>query len=406
MQKIAVIGGGPSGMMAAITAAQAGAEVLILEQKEKLGKKLLSTGNGRCNFTNLHQEPICYHCEDMTFPWRIVEKFNVQQTVSFFLSLGVYSRNRNGYLYPQSDQASAVLEVLRLEAERLGVKIQTSVRCTEILPSKKGFQIYTDRGTVRAGKVVLSAGSKAAPALGSDGSGYTMARRLGHTLVPVLPALVQLRCRETFYKKIAGVRANGSVSVYIDGALQARDQGEIQLTDYGISGIPIFQVSRYASIGLFQKKQVTAVLNFMPDFTKEQFTAFLKRRIEERPEKKMEDFFTGLFHQKLSALWLHIAHVDGKKQAGACSDQEIEEMAKAICSLETEIQAANPFEKAQVCRGGVATEEVCPETLESLRIPGLYFAGEILDVDGLCGGYNLQWAWSSGYVAGKAAAGS
>ena len=202
MQKIAVIGGGPSGMMAAITAAQAGAEVLILEQKEKLGKKLLSTGNGRCNFTNLHQEPICYHCEDMTFPWRIVEKFNVQQTVSFFLSLGVYSRNRNGYLYPQSDQASAVLEVLRLEAERLGVKIQTSVRCTEILPSKKGFQIYTDRGTVRAGKVVLSAGSKAAPALRSDGSGYTMARRLGHTLVPVLPALVQLRCSQGKWKRI------------------------------------------------------------------------------------------------------------------------------------------------------------------------------------------------------------
>ena len=266
MRTVAVIGGGASGMMAAVTAA-GGAHVILLEHKDRIGKKILSTGNGRCNFTNIHQEPICYHSENPLFPWGIVEKFNARDAISFFLQLGVYSKNRNGYIYPNSDQASAVLDALRMELRRLNVNLCTGVHCREILPGKKGFRIRTDKETYRADRVILCAGSKAAPSSGSDGSGYDLAKTLGHRIIPVLPALVQLRCDGSFFKQIAGVRANGTVSVFADGECLARDTGEIQLTNYGISGIPVFQVSRYVSRALYEKKEVEAVLDFMPDFT-------------------------------------------------------------------------------------------------------------------------------------------
>ena len=196
MRTVAVIGGGASGMMAAVTAA-GGAHVILLEHKDRIGKKILSTGNGRCNFTNIHQEPICYHSEDPLFPWKVVERFNAQAVISFFLQLGVYSKNRNGYIYPNSDQASAVLDAFRMELDRLKVEIRTGVECREIRPGKKGFTILTDQEPVRADRVILCAGSKAAPTTGSDGSGYNLAKKLGHRIIPVLPALTALKCEET-----------------------------------------------------------------------------------------------------------------------------------------------------------------------------------------------------------------
>lgn len=406
MNKIAVIGGGASGLMAAVAAAQEGAQVCIFEHKDRVGKKILSTGNGRCNFTNMNQEPICYHSENARFPWGIIKKFGAQQTIAFFLKLGIYSKNRNGYLYPQSDQASAVLDVLRMEVKRLGIQIKTDAKCKSIRPRAGGFVIDTEAGEFSAEKVILAAGSKAAPVSGSDGSGYLLAQKLGHRMIPVLPSLVQLRCKENFYKGIAGVRVEGRVSLYVDEECQAIDQGEIQLTNYGISGIPIFQVSRYASIGLHENRQVTAVLNFMPDFTEEQFLAFLKSRIETRSQKTTEEFLTGLFHKKLSDLWVKLAHLERTKVMEDYIEEEIARLAHLIQNFTTEITGTNSFEQAQVCRGGIDTKEVCPDTLESLLVPGLYFAGEILDVDGICGGYNLQWAWSSGYTAGKEAVGA
>lgn len=403
MNKITVIGGGASGLMAAITAAREGCAVCIVEQNERVGKKILSTGNGRCNFTNVNQEPLCYHSETPLFPWRVIEKFPVPCTISFFLELGLYSKNKNGHLYPQSGQASAVLDVLRMESCRLGVKLLTGQKCVEICPQKRGFLIRTDKETFDSDKVILAAGGKAAPSTGSDGSGYALAKALGHHLVPVLPALAQLRCKEGFYKSLAGIRVDGDVEIYVDGECLARDGGEIQLTNYGISGIPVFQVSRYAAIGLHEKKAVTAVLNFMPDFTGDGLLAFLENRIKTRPGKTAAEFFTGLFHKKLSALWLSLADIDSALQVGDFSREDIQKLIPLIQQFSTHITAVNPFAKAQVCRGGVSTGEVT-ENMESRLVQGLYFAGEILDVDGQCGGYNLQWAWSSGQVAGREAA--
>ena len=406
MRTVAVIGGGASGMMAAVTAASEGARVILLEHKDRIGKKILSTGNGRCNFTNIHQEPICYHSEDPMFPWEVVERFNAQAVISSFLQLGVYSKNRNGYIYPNSDQASAVLDAFRMELDRLKVEIRTGVECREIRPGKKGFTVLTDQGPVRADRVILCAGSKAAPTTGSDGSGYDLAKKLGHRILPVLPALTALKCEEKFFKSIAGVRANGSVSIWSGGECIAKDTGEIQLTDYGISGIPVFQVSRYASKLLYEKKEMDAVLDFMPDFTKEQTNAFLRARAKTRPDKSAEMFLIGLFHKKLCDLWIRLSEIPRQRKAGELTEDEIARLTSLIKEFRVRVRETNPYDKAQVCCGGVDTREVNPETLESVYVPGVYFAGEILDVDGMCGGYNLTFAWASGYVAGKAASGA
>ena len=406
MRTVAVIGGGASGMMAAVTAASEGARVILLEHKDRIGKKILSTGNGRCNFTNIHQEPICYHSEDPMFPWEVVERFNAQAVISFFLQLGVYSKNRNGYIYPNSDQASAVLDAFRMELDRLKVEIRTGVECREIRPGKKGFTILTDQEPVRADRVILCAGSKAAPTTGSDGSGYDLAKKLGHRILPVLPALTALKCEEKFFKSIAGVRANGSVSIWSGGECIAKDTGEIQLTDYGISGIPVFQVSRYASKLLYEKKETDAVLDFMPDFTKAQTDAFLRARAQTRPDKSAEMFLIGLFHKKLCDLWIRLSEIPRQRKAEELNSDEIARLTDLIKEFRVRVRETNPYDKAQVCCGGVDTREVDPETLESVYVPGVYFAGEILDVDGMCGGYNLTFAWASGYVAGKAASGA
>ncbi len=404
MKKVIVVGGGASGMMAAITAASAGAEVTVLEHKDRVGKKILSTGNGRCNFTNTEQKTEFYHCENPEFPEQVLAQFTQLDTIAFFNRLGIYCKNRNGYLYPYSDQASAILDVLRMELERQKVRVETEAEIRSIRKKDHLFRVETKEKTYFADRVILATGGKAAASTGSDGSGYKLAQQLGHHLIPVVPALVQLKCGESFYPQVAGVRIQGCVAVYTDGTFRAADQGEIQLTKYGISGIPVFQVSRYAAKGLAEHRRVEAVLDFMPDFSGKDFAAFLEHRITEHPERKMGAFFTGLFPKKMAELFLKLAGIKQTETAGKLHTADVERLMKCIKGFRTRIIDTNGFENAQVCAGGVSTEEIRPETLESKKIKGLYFAGELLDVDGICGGYNLQWAWSSGYVAGKEAA--
>ena len=406
MRYVAVIGGGAAGMMAAITSAREGARVTILEHKERIGKKILSTGNGRCNFTNTYQTPACYRSDNRDFAWNIIQKFNVEKTISFFKELGIYPKDRNGYLYPYSDQAAAILEVLQIEVAKLDICVMTEINVLDIQPVKRGIRITTDKKTITADSVILACGSKAAPVTGSDGSGYQLAKLFGHRIVPVLPALVQLRCAEKFYKSISGVRVQGTVEIYADDIFLASDTGEIQLTNYGISGIPVFQVSRYAAKALYKKQSVTAVLNFMPDMNKEEFLLFLQERITLCPYKTLDEFFTGVFPKKLCELWIRLSRLPKEMRVSDWSGEQLEKLVLLIQHLRTHITETNSFEQAQICCGGVDTTEINPDTLESNYVPGIYFAGELLDVDGICGGYNLQWAWSSGFVAGKEAAGN
>lgn len=406
MRHVAVIGGGAAGMMAAITSAREGARVTILEHKERIGKKILSTGNGRCNFTNTYQTPACYRSDNRDFAWNIIQKFNVEKTISFFKELGIYPKDRNGYLYPYSDQAAAILEVLQIEVAKLDICVMTEINVLDIQPVKRGIRITTDKKTITADSVILACGSKAAPVTGSDGSGYQLAKLLGHRIVPVLPALVQLRCAEKFYKSISGVRVQGTVEIYADDIFLASDTGEIQLTNYGISGIPVFQISRYAAKALYKKQSVTAVLNFMPDMNKEEFLLFLQERITLCPYKTLDEFFTGVFPKKLCELWIRLSRLPKEMRVSDLSGEQLEKLVLLIQHLRTHITETNSFEQAQICCGGVDTTEINPDTLESNYVQGIYFAGELLDVDGICGGYNLQWAWSSGFVAGKEAAGN
>ena len=326
-----------------------------------------------------------------------------------FEELGVYAKNRNGYMYPYSDQASSVTEALKMELERLQIDVRLQTECTDTFPSsKKGFtlQIVKDgkKGKIYADHVILCTGSRAFPCQRIRWFRLMIWQKNSeHKIIPVLPALVQLRCEEKFFKSIAGVRVQGTVSIWSENQCLAKDTGELQLTNYGISGIPVFQVSRYAAIALYKKKKVQAILDFMPEFSEDELEKFLIKRAKMRPYKRADQFFTGLSNKKLSDLWVKEAGISKEKKVGVFAEKEIQQLVRLIKNFKVIVTETNSYEQAQVCRGGIDTKDVHPDTLESRYVPGLYFAGEILDVDGMCGGYNLTWAWASGAVSGREA---
>lgn len=408
-KQIVVAGGGAAGMMSALSAAEEGASVTIVEHNDRVGRKILSTGNGRCNYTNLFQSPQCYRSDENDFPWKIISRFPAEWVIRKFEEMGVMPKDKNGYIYPFSEQASAVLDVLRMELDRCGIRIVTSAHVSDILRTKKGWQVEILQGGKKKEKmncdsVILACGSRAASKLGNDGSGYDLAKKLGHKIIPVVPALVQLKCRENFYPSLAGVRVNGKVSIWIDGKKHGEDTGELQMNAYGISGIPVFQISRIAAKGLYRKQSVCAEVDFMPQLTDDAWRQMLEERKRLHPEKEMSVFFTGVFHKKLSEVLLKISGIPRMKKAGELTEAELERLVKEGKHFRTDIIDTNPFEQAQICAGGVSTAELSAQTMESRIAKGIYFAGELVDVDGICGGYNLHWAWASGYLAGKGAA--
>ena len=402
--QIIIIGGGASGLMAGIAAAREGAEVTILEHMDRVGKKLLSTGNGRCNMTNLSLRAEYYRCSQKQFPMKVLDRFSVWDTLTFFDEIGIVTRNRNGYIYPNSEQASSVLDTLRLEAEHVGVRTVVNCRIQKITKdTKRQFLVETDGGAFRGGRLILAAGSKAAPATGSDGSGYEYAKSFGHRIITPLPALVQLRCEGKFFKQLAGVRCEAVVKLKCDDKILAADEGELQLTDYGISGIPTFQISRFASVAIHEGRKVSAVIDFFPSKSIKDTRQFLHQRAEAMAYRSCGDFLTGVLNKKLALVLLRLSGISAEEQVSRIKPTSLERLANHMKQFETAVTATNSFEQAQVCCGGVDTREVRPETMESRLTPGLYLVGELLDVDGICGGYNLQWAWSTGAIAGRCA---
>lgn len=403
-RQVIVVGGGASGLTAAISAAENNAAVTILEQKERVGKKILSTGNGRCNVTNTDMRADCFRGEDVSIVPKVLERFGYPETVQFFEKLGVILKNRQGYLYPISDQASTILDALRLEADRLSVQVVTGETVCLIEKHKKRFSVRTKQSEYHCDAVILATGGKAAPVLGSDGSGYALAKSMGHTISPVVPALVQLRCRGTYFKQISGVRVNAAVHLFVDGTWCASDTGELQLTDYGISGIPVFQVSRYAAKALYEKRKVTIEVNFLPTMTEEALFSFLEERRARLGHRRAEDFLLGMFHKKLIGIFLKEANIPANTCILEISETQWRKLCTCFCHFPMEIEGTNTFAQAQVCAGGVKTTEIHAETMESRYVKDLYLTGELLDIDGICGGYNLQWAWATGYLAGSYAA--
>lgn len=405
--KVGVIGGGAAGMMAAITAASQGAEVTILERGERLGKKILMTGNGKCNLGNLYMNEEMYYGGSPEFITKSLDKFSTEDTICFFHGLGLMLKNKNGYLYPASEQAAVVLDVLRNELRVLGVTVITEYKVNKIEKREDGciavFGGNDGNISYVFDRVILACGSKAAPKTGSDGSGFKLAKQLGHSIVPTVPALVQLKCGEDYLKAVAGVRAEGRLEVWQDGTCVATETGEIQFTEYGISGIPVFQISRVVNYILRNGQEPEVVINLMPDYGEEEFSQLVMRRMLLQTDRTVEEFFTGMLNKKLMSLFIKLAglkHTLSIEEA----DEEAKMQVYELCrSWKLHVIGSNSYDNAQVCAGGVDLNEITEE-MESRIVPGVYFAGEILDVDGKCGGYNLQWAWCSGYLAGRAAA--
>lgn len=394
---IVIIGGGASGLMAAITATKNHANVTVLEHTNKPGKKILMTGNGRCNLTNERMEsdnlPAYFH-GDETLISSVIGQFDNQDTKEFFTSLGLLLSDRAGYLYPRSMQASSVLWVLLEECARQHVKVKNECHVEQIKPIRNGqggFHIIADGRTIEADKLILSCGSKAYPVTGSDGSGYELLKQLGIKTTAICPALCGLKVNAPWCKKASGVRAHATIRLSIKGQKDVEDTGEIQFTDYGISGIPVFQVSRFASIALQQRKQVLGFLDLFPEYTKRELLTILDGKMQTHPEQSMKQQLIGLIPEKL----IPVVIKDAKNK---------EELAKHLKEFCFEIKGTNSFPMAQVACGGVPASEIDSKTLETKAVKNLYLTGELLDVDAICGGYNLQWAWSTGYVAAAHAA--
>lgn len=410
-RKVAVVGGGAAGMMAAVQAAYAGARVTVYERNDRVGKKILSTGNGKCNFSNEDMRAACYYGSGAGYVDGFYKQFGVAETKAFFRELGMRIKDRNGYLYPASEQAATVLDVLRYEMERLGIEICAGCCVTGIdSPGNPGYRLTLETETAAYKKrtydaVILACGGRAAPKTGSDGTGLAMAKRLGHRIVPTVPALTALRCGETFWKQVAGVRCEARLMLYIDGNEVSSVQGELQLTDYGISGIPVFQFSRIAAYALQEGRTVTVKIDLMPDpGAADTQEAFWAQRWERQKRQSMEQFVTGTVNKKVGLLLLKLAGIRETETVCEIEGARRRKLEQLFHAFEVTVKGTNSFEQAQVCAGGVDFAEVT-DRLESVRRPGLFFAGEMLDIDGICGGYNLQWAWSSGAVAGRAAAG-
>ena len=390
MKKVVIIGGGASGMMAAIQAARTGAAVTLLEHNEKPGKKILATGNGRCNLTNLVQEPSRYRSSQPDFPWKIITQYPLEDTLAFFSELVIYTKDRNGWVYPYSDQAAGVAQVLELEARHQKVKIKTTEEVTDILREDGQYLVKTATWQYPCDSVIISCGSSASNVEGSSTTGYELAEKLGHTVVKPLPSLCGIRGKDNYYAKWAGSRMDGRITLEIDGETVGEEQGEILFTEYGISGIGVFQLSRYAVRGTDEGKIATYHLDLMPQLTKEELVKLLLDRQQAGSYKNPQELLIGLLPRKMIDVLVKKTY-------------EPEKIAERLKDWQVPVKGAYALQQAQICSGGVDPRELT-EQLESRLHPGIYFTGEVIDVDGPCGGYNLQWAWSSGAVAGRAAA--
>ena len=403
---VAVLGGGASGMMAGIQAAQLGANVVILEGNECLGKKILATGNGKCNLTNKNISEDCYYGSSTTCLGGVLQAFSLADTLDFFEHSGVSPVEQGGLYYPRCRQAGAVVALLqdRLLALSVSVMLETKVRNIEKDPDGL-FTVSHTGGVFRCKKVILATGGKSSSIKGSNGDGYYYAQKFGHSITPLVPALVQLHTDHPSIVAMSGARCNCKLFLYVMGECVGEESGELQLTDYGISGIVVFQLSRIASMALLEGKQVEIFIDFIPEYNRDDVKSMLCKRFELFTQTtSVKEALWGLLNDKVIKGVLMQCGITLEQSLKDCNSDDMHRLLDALKSFPVTITGNHGFKHAQVTAGGISTEDICPNTMESLLCPGLYLAGEIVDVDGICGGYNLQWAWSSGAVAGRHAA--
>ncbi len=398
---IGIIGAGASGMTAAITAAQKeDNEILLFERQARVGRKLQATGNGRCNLTNLEAKAAGYHGNDPDFAKSALDTFSVEKTLEWFSTLGLYTvAESSGRVYPYSDQANSVVDVLRFGLERPNITLHTGCEVTRIRRVEGGFQVETAENTYFCHKLIIACGGLAGTKLGGSMSGYQLLRSVGHHVTKLRPALVQLKSDWNGCASLKGVRANCHAAIYQNDKRIAHSTGELQFTEYGLSGPVIFEISRDACI---DGGDWTCQLNFLPGKTKE----WLLAQLSDRRERNLpvQELLTGILHNRLGRVLTQAAGIRSQ-WAEELTDGDLTAVCQAVFGFEVHLTEPMGMDSAQVTAGGIKTDEFDPTTMESRLVPGLYACGEVLDIDGDCGGYNLQWAWSSGYLAGSAAGG-
>ncbi len=407
MKHVIIVGGGAAGMTAAIMAARHGARVTVIERMQRVGKKLLATGNGRCNLSNRRLDASRYHGRRPGFVAGVFARFGLEDTLDFFGALGVeFMEENEGRLFPVSQQASSVLDVLRYEMTRLGVA-EVCDTIVQTVTSKHGKLrcVCGNEQTFEGDRVIVCAGGKSSPNLGSNGGGYKIAQALGHAIVEPFPALVQLKLDAPWLKRIAGISVPGSAHAWIDDNLRRTETGEILFTEYGVSGTAILSLSRTISESMLQGRSAQVRIDLFPALTPGELTALLQRRCAHAPFKPIDFSFVGLLHKRLIQAALQSAGIqDVQRPCGELSSDEIARIAATLKAWTFPATGTQSWMFSQVTAGGVDVDELDPATLQSRLAPGVYFAGEVIDIDGDSGGYNLQWAWSSGAVAGICAA--
>lgn len=397
---IGIIGGGASGMAAALAASEAkDAQVVLFERQARLGRKLRATGNGRCNLTNLHAGKTGYHGEQSGFWKYALNRFSPEETLSWFRRMGLYTvAEASGRVYPYSDQANSVADILRFALDKPNITVKLGFEVEKVRKAAGHFRVEAQEEAVDCDRVIVACGGLAGTALGGSMSGYKLLRSLGHHSTKLRPNLVQLRSSWGALASLKGVRTNCEVSVFRDGSLFAGSRGELQFTEYGLSGPVIFEISRDVCQG---GGEWTCRLDFLPDLDRQTLAEELLRR--KKTDLPASDLFTGILHNRLGRVLTGEA---GISQQGFIRDIPEEALTLATEKakvLEVTLTQPMGMDAAQVTAGGICTGEFNEETMESRLVPGLYACGEVLDVDGDCGGYNLQWAWSSGRLAGESA---
>lgn len=396
--KVLVIGGGASGMMAAYTAAEdPHNQVILLERQSRVGRKLLATGNGRCNLTNLHTDVSHYHGENPEFVRLALKQFSVDDTLQFFRSLGLLTvAEDSGKVYPFSDQANSVVDVLRFALQRQTVDLRCGYEVLSIGRKARGFTVKTKDESFYCDKLIVACGSAAGGKLGGTNLGYQLLTSMGHTSTPLHPSLVQLKTDVTFTRSLKGVRADAGLTLKRDGRTVLTNAGEVQFTDFGISGPAVFELSREAAFGGDQ----VLLLDLLRPLSEPELTEYLTQKCAAMSDILLEDFLTGTLHNRLGRVVLKQAGFDLSTPVKTLTNQDLQRIAHQIKFFPMTVTGVLGLDFAQVASGGIRTSEFRPDTLESRLCPGLFATGELLDIDGDCGGYNLQWAWSSGRVAG------
>lgn len=394
---VCVIGGGAAGMLAALTAAENGHRVLLLERQSRVGRKLLATGNGRCNLSNYHVSPAHYH-GGAGFCDFALSQFDVGETLQYFASLGLLTVSEaSGRIYPMSNMAGSVLDVLRYALERPEIDLQTGQTVTAVRKIPEGFSVKTETDTFSARCLILAAGGAAGSKVGGGMDGYRLAKSLGHHRTALYPSLVQLKTDPTYPRALKGVKAQCGISICRGSQVLARNSGEVLFTEYGVSGPAIFDLSRSVSAG---GSDLTCLLNFFPDWEEAEVLHWLSQRQAAMAAHEASALLTGSCHTRLGQMICKSAGFTNQRAAGLTRD-DLRRIARQATHFALPITGTCGFDQAQVTAGGLDTSEFDPRTLQSRLVPGLYACGELLDIDGDCGGYNLQWAWSSGRLAGK-----